>query len=130
MASLLIVDDDETILEVLFELFSDGHLCHTAPTAEEALKQLRAHDYDVVITDVSMPGMSGEDLLGFIKVYRPKTPVLFISGSAGREHAERLLTRGASDYLLKPFSLEEIAERVARTIEYRRRLNPNHLYTN
>src|SRR2546423_1353532 len=94
MASLLIVDDDETILDVLFELFSDGHLCHTAPTAEEALKQLRAHDYDVVITDVSMPGMSGEDLLGFIKVYRPKTPVLFISGSAGREQAERLLPTG------------------------------------
>ena len=125
MASLLIVDDDETILDVLFELFSDGHLCHTAPTAEEALKRLRAHDYDVVITDVSMPGMSGEDLLGFIKVYRPKTPVLFISGSAGREHAEKLLMRGAFDYLLKPFSLEEIAERVARTIEYRRRLDPN-----
>jgi len=125
MASLLIVDDDETILEALFELFSDGHLCHTAPTAEEALKRLRTQDYDVVITDVSMPGMSGEDLLGFIKVHRPKTPVLFISGSAGRERAERLLTRGASDYLLKPFSLEEIAERVARTIEYRRRLDPN-----
>jgi DNA-binding NtrC family response regulator len=130
MASLLIVDDDETILDVLFELFSDGHVCSTAPTAEEALKQLRSQDYDVVITDISMPGMSGEDLLGFIKVYRPKTPVLFISGSAGREHAERLLTRGAFDYLLKPFSLEDIAERVARTIEYRRRLDPNHLCRN
>src|SRR2546423_4637826 len=100
MASLLIVDDDETILDVLFELFSDGHVCSTAPTAEEALKQLRSQDYDVVITDISMPGMSGEDLLGFIKVYRPKTPVLFISGSAGREDAGRLVPRGAFRYLV------------------------------
>ena len=130
MASLLIVDDDETILGVLSELFSDGHLCHTAPTAEEALKRLRAQDYDVVITDVSMPGMSGEDLLGFIKVYRPKTPVLVISGLAGKQHAERLITRGAFGYLLKPFHLEEIAERVEHTIAYSQRLDPNHFSTN
>jgi DNA-binding NtrC family response regulator len=130
MASLLVVDDDETILEVLFELFSDGHVCHTASTAEEAVERLMSQDYDVVITDVSMPGMSGENLLGFVKVYRPRTPVLFISGSSGREHAERLLQRGACGYLLKPFQLEEIAEKVARTIEYRRRFNPNHLSTN
>ena len=130
MASLLIVDDDETILDVLYELFSDGHLCHTAPTAKDALKRLRSQDYDVVITDISMPGMSGEDLLGFIKVHRPKTPVLFISGSAGRQHAERLLTKGAFDYLLKPFPLEEIVQRVARTLEHRKRLDPNRLYMN
>jgi DNA-binding NtrC family response regulator len=130
MASLLIVDDDETIRDVLLELFSDVHLCRAASTAEEAVERLMSQDYDVVITDVSMPGMSGENLLGFVKVYRPKTPVLFISGSAGREHAERLLKRGAFDYLLKPFSLEEIAKRVARTIEYRRRLDPNHFCTN
>jgi DNA-binding NtrC family response regulator len=130
MASLLIVDDDEVILGVLSELFSDGHVCHTAPTVEEALKRLRAQDYDVVITDVTMPGMSGEDLLGFIKVYRPKTPVLFISGSAGRQYAERLIKKGAFDYLSKPFRLEDVAERVARTIAYRRRLDPNHLCTN
>jgi DNA-binding NtrC family response regulator len=130
VTSLLVVDDDKTILDVLFELFSDGHLCHTASTAEEAIERLMSQDYDVVITDISMPGMSGENLLGFVKVYRPKTPVLFISGSSGREHAERLLKRGASGYLMKPFQLEEIATKVARIIEHRRRLDPNHLCAN
>ena len=124
MASLLIVDDDETILDVLYELFSDGHLCHTAPTAEDALKQLTSHDYDVVITDICMPGMSGEDLLGFVKAHRPGTPVLFISGSTNEERAERLLTKGAFDYLQKPVQLEEITRRVARAVEHRRRRPP------
>jgi DNA-binding NtrC family response regulator len=122
MASLLIVDDDEVILTVLSELFSEGHLCHTAETAEEALKQLDLHDYDVVITDVSMPGMSGEHLLGFIKTHKPGTRVIFISGSTDREDAKRLRVKGAVDYLMKPFNLEEIREKVAKAIAHRRRL--------
>ena len=119
MDSLLIVDDDETIREALFDLFSEEHLCHTAATAEEALNQLQAHEYDVIITDISMPGMSGEDLLGFIRTYRPRTPVIFISGSSDRTCAERLMRKGAVDYVFKPFRLEDIQERVSRA--YRRR---------
>lgn len=121
MASLLIVDDDEAIVNNLFDLFSEEHVCHTAGTAEEALKKLEAQDYDVVITDIAMPGMSGEDLLGFIKIYRPRTPVLFISGSMDRHRAEGLLVKGAFNYLLKPFRLEEIEEKVSRAVEFRGR---------
>ena len=124
MASLLIVDDDQTFLDVLSELFSAEHLCHTAATAEEAVESLSAHDYDVIVTDVSMPGMSGEDLLGFVKAHRPGTPVVFISGSTNEERAGRLLTKGAFDYLQKPFQLEEITRRVARAVEHRRRRPP------
>lgn len=124
MASLLIVDDDEIIRGVLYELFSPAHLCETAPTAEDALTRLGSRDYDVVITDLCMPGMSGEQLLGFLKVHQPRTPVLFISGSSGRESAERLLKRGASDYLVKPFPLDELAAKVERLIQHRRRVAP------
>ena len=121
MPSLLIVDDDETIVTNLLDLFSEGHVCHTAGTAEEALKKLEALEYDVIITDIAMPGMSGEDLLGFIKCYHPRTPVLFISGFMDRQRAEGLRVKGAFDYLLKPFRLEEIEEKVARAVEYRGR---------
>ena len=120
MASLLIVDDDAIILNMIFDLFSEEYLCQKAATAEDALTQLKAHDYDLVITDIFMPGMSGEDLLGFIKVYRPRTPVLFISGAANREYAERLMAKGAFDYLLKPFRLEELEQRVTRAIKNNR----------
>lgn len=124
MASLLIVDDDPVFLEVLSELLSAEHLCHTASTAEEAIGRLDSHDYDVIVTDISMPGMSGEDLLGFVKAHRPGTPVLFVSGSTDEERVERLLTRGAFDYLQKPFPLEEIGKRVARAVAQRRRRTP------
>ena len=124
MASLLIVDDDPCVLDVLRDLFSVEHLCHTATTAEEAVERLAAHDYDVIVTDVSMPGMSGEDLLGFVKAHRPGTPVIFISGSTNEERAQRLVTKGAFDYLQKPSQLEEIIKRVARAVRHRRRRPP------
>ena len=121
MASLLIVDDDQTFLEVLSELFSAEHLCHTAATAEEAIGHLDSHEYDVIVTEISMPGMSGEDLLGFVKAHRPGTPVLFVSGSTDEERAARLLRKGAFDFLQKPFPLEEISRRVSRAVGQRRR---------
>lgn len=122
MASLLIVDDDQTILDMLVELFSEEHLCHTAGSAEEALEQLGSQDYDVIITDIGMPGMGGEDLLGFIKTHRPMTPVIFISVSNDMRRADRLLVKGAFGYLQKPFRLEEIEAQVSRALEHRRRL--------
>jgi DNA-binding NtrC family response regulator len=116
MASILIVDDDEPLREALVDLFSEEHLCHSAGTAEEALTQIHSHEYDLIITDISMPGMSGEDLLGFIKSYYPRIPVIFISGAADMEDAQRLIRKGAFGYLTKPFRLEEIEEKVARAI--------------
>jgi DNA-binding NtrC family response regulator len=121
MATLLIVDDDPTLLGVLTELFSGDHLCHTASTAEEALQTMGSCDYDVIITDLTMPGMGGEDLLGFAKTHCPRTPVLFISGSTDEGRARLLLTKGAFDFLQKPFELPEIFEKVALALEERRR---------
>jgi DNA-binding NtrC family response regulator len=120
MGSLLIVDDDLTLLEVLSELFS-GMEVHSAISAEEALDRLSKEKYDVVVTDISMEGISGEALLGFVKTHSPGTPVIFISGSIDTERAERLKVKGAFDYLKKPFQLPEIYEKVALALEHRRR---------
>lgn len=122
MAAILIVDDDELILDTLIELFSEEHQCDMARTAEDALQKLESQDYDLVVTDISMPGMSGEDLLGFIKMHRPKTSVLFITGSLDRQYAERLIQKGAFAYLLKPFRLEELEQRATHALEYRKRI--------
>ena len=121
MASLLLVDDDKTLLEVLFELFSEEHECDHAATAEEAFGLLRALEYDLVVSDITMPGMSGEALLGFIKANSPRTPIIFISGSKDGELARRLQVKGAAGFLSKPFNLSEISESVARTLEARGR---------
>ncbi|HVF42339.1 MAG TPA: response regulator [Pyrinomonadaceae bacterium] len=120
MAAILIVDDDEAVRDVLYDLFSDEHLCHVAATAEQALAFIDDQPYDVVLTDISMPGLSGLELLGHLRQARPGTPVIVISGIGDRSHAEGLIGLGAFDFMLKPFRLEEIEKSVGRALEYGR----------
>src|SRR5882724_2519008 len=120
MAEILVVDDDDLIRDTLYELLSPEYLCRTAETAEEALARLEAETFDVVLTDISMPGLSGRELLGRVWQKYPKTPVIIISGISDQEHAEGLIKLGAFDYLLKPFRLETVEASVKRAIDYRR----------
>ncbi len=122
MPLVLVVDDDEKIRDTLYELLSAEYLCKTAETAEKALARLAAEAYDVVLTDISMSGLSGLELLGQIRQNYPQTPVIIISGIGDQEHAQGLIKLGAFDYLLKPFSLEAVEKSVRRALLYRRRL--------
>ena len=122
MAAVLIVDDDDYVRDALYDLFSEGHLCHAAETAEKAQEYLEVETYDVVLTDISMPGLSGLELLGYVLQRQPDTPVIIISGISDQAHAEGLIKLGAFDYLLKPFRLETVEQSVERAIERRRML--------
>lgn len=119
MALILVADDDETIREALYEFLSEEHRCQTAESAEEALALLEAEPYDLVLTDISMPGLSGLELLGHSRQKYPDTPVIIISGIADKAHAEGLIKIGAFDYLLKPFRLKSVERSVKRALEYR-----------
>lgn len=121
MAAILIVDDDDAVRDVLYDLFSEEHLCHAAATAEQALAYLGEQTYDAVLTDISMPGLSGLELLSHLRQEQPDTPVIVISGIGDREHAEGLTRLGAFDFILKPFSLETLEASVARALEQSRR---------
>jgi DNA-binding NtrC family response regulator len=120
MAAILIVDDDDLIRDTLYELFSEDHLCHAANTAEKALSFLGEQSYDVVLTDISMPGLSGVELLGTVRQTQPDTHVIIISGIGDETHAEGLKRLGAFDYILKPFRLQVVEASVARALEYRK----------
>ena len=122
MAEILIVDDDDIIRDTLYELLSENYLCQTAETAEKALARLKASPFDVVLTDISMPGLSGLELLGQVLQHYPRTPVIIISGISDQEHAQGLIKLGAFDYLLKPFRLEVVEKSVKLAIDYRRKL--------
>lgn len=108
MPKILLVDDDETIRDTLYELLSQDYFCQTAETAEKAFARLEADEYDVVLTDISMPGLSGLELLGHVRQKFPDTPVIIISGIGDQEHAQGLSRLGAFDFLLKPFGLEVV----------------------
>src|SRR5882762_4185050 len=121
MPRVLVVDDDDTIRDTLYDLLSEEYLCQTAETAEKAFARLEADSYDVLLTDISMPGLSGLELLGHVRQKFPNTPVIIISGIGDQEYAQGLIKLGAFDFLLKPFSLEVVEKTLKRAVEYRRR---------
>jgi DNA-binding NtrC family response regulator len=119
MALVLIVDDDEKIRDTLYDLLSSLYHCRTAESSEKALALLAAESYDLVLTDLSMSGISGVELLSLILQKYPTTPVIIISGISDQEHARGLIKMGAFDFLLKPFRLDVIEESVKRALDYR-----------
>lgn len=108
MPTILIVDDDALVRGILLEFLSDNYECNTASTAEEAFQYLEIQNYDAVITDISMPGMSGVDLLKRVQLKDLQTPVIFVSGKSSEQESEMLLQLGAFAYVTKPFQLDQI----------------------
>ena len=126
MATLLIVDDDTLVRETLHELLSASHECHQADRAEQAMTYLEIENYDAVITDISMPGLSGRSLLKYIQARHAGTPVIVISGMPGEENRgdrRELLDLGAFAFLSKPFKLEEIEATLELAIAHRQNLS-------
>lgn len=118
MATLLIVDDDTLIRDTLHELLSEQHECHTADRAEQALSYLEVEKYDAVITDVSMPGLTGREILMYVQNQHPSTPVIVISGKPDGADGKSLVEMGAFAYITKPFQLDDIEATVMRAIEH------------
>ena len=123
MATLLIVDDDTLIRDTLHEFLSEKHECHTADRAEQALSYLEVERYDAVITDVSMPGLTGREILMYVQNQHPTTPVIVISGKPDGSDGKSLVEMGAFAYLTKPFQLDEIEEIVTRAIAQHQELD-------
>lgn len=121
MESILIIDDEASVLHVLSSALSDKYECHTAPDAETALGMMDIREFAAVITDISLPGKSGIELLGAMRQNKPETPVIVISGIHDVAYAQGLIEMGAFGYLPKPLSLSHIDSLVARAVEVRRR---------
>src|ERR1700704_3051092 len=115
MATLLLIDDDSLIRDMLYDLFSGAHECHTADRAEQALEYLEIETYDAVLTDISMPGLGGVEILKCIKERYSTTPVIVISGKV-EEDDQALIELGAFAYFAKPFQLEEVEDAVIRAV--------------
>jgi two-component system response regulator AtoC len=116
MATLLIVDDDTLVRDTLHDLLSPPHECHTADRAEQAFAYLEIETYDAVLTDLSMPGLSGRELLNYVQDKHPATPVIVISGMPEGGYGQEVIDMGAFAFFHKPFKLEEIEDAVERAI--------------
>lgn len=114
--SVLIVDDDEAARSFCAEaLTSLGFATQTAESGARALVLLASGQFDIVLTDVRMPGMSGVDLLKTIKQDYPSVDVVMLTAYGSIASAVQAMKQGAYDYLTKPFKLEEF-ERVFRRL--------------
>src|SRR5215471_14541820 len=96
---LLIVDDEAEVRSVLHDLLSGKYECAEAPSAEEALAQLRESNFELVISDITMSGMSGLEMIPHVKAISPDTAIVMISGMQTIESAINALRLGAFDYL-------------------------------
>jgi DNA-binding NtrC family response regulator len=121
MATLLLIDDDPTIRELLDMLFSKSHECHTADRAEQALEFLEFQTYDAVITDISMPGLGGVEILRRIVQDHPTTPVIVITGR--EDHfKDVVLKMGAFAFFSKPFPMAGLEHAVTNALAHQQPL--------
>lgn len=119
---VLIVDDSPVMRSFIRRVltlsgFEVGE-CVEASSGEEALLKLEAHRIDVILTDINMPGMNGEELLKKLGAdgILQKIPALVISTDATRERILRMLALGAEGYMSKPFSPETLREELERVL--------------
>jgi CheY-like chemotaxis protein len=114
---VLVVDDEPQIREVICTMLSDrGFVVRAADGAKAALNLLRSESIDLICTDLVMPDMSGNKLIGEIKLCSPKTPVIVCSAYGIDEDVGRRVTRGEVLFLSKPFSSQELLELVHKAL--------------
>ncbi len=118
--TLLVVDDDLAMREMLASLFVErGFAVDQAASADEALESLRDVEYDVVLSDIKMPGRSGIEMVGEIREMRPETPVVLMTAFGSIDSVIESMRAGAFDYITKPFETESVMITIDRAIEHR-----------
>jgi len=127
---ILIVDDEGDIRELLGDFLGlEGYRCTLVPDAFEALNRFKeSRDFDLVMSDIRMPGKSGLELLAEIKQLDEDVMVIMISAVKDIESAISAMSKGAYDYVAKPFKLNEVALIAGKAVEKRRLVLENREY--
>jgi response regulator RpfG family c-di-GMP phosphodiesterase len=123
---ILVVDDEKVIREILADFLNmEGYVVHTVEDGVEALKELHRRSYNLVISDLKMPNMGGLELIQ--KITEESLPVLTVimTGFGTVETAIEAMKRGAYDYILKPFKVEEVMHIVQRGLDRQRLQHEN-----
>ena len=112
LRKILVVDDDPVVGKSFTRVLSQdkGYVVITAENAAQALEKLREQEYDLVFTDIKMPGMDGVELAERVKAKRPWTPVVIVTGYASTANEQGARSAGVSAFLNKPLSPEMIED--------------------
>ena len=124
--SILILDDEEMIRELLNETFEKkGYDVETAVNGKETLKKLEAKPYDLLITDLRLPDISGMQILTRVKKKNPELGVIMITAYGSIKNAVKAMKKGAFDYITKPFDLDEMEVVVDKFFEFQGLIDEN-----
>jgi DNA-binding NtrC family response regulator len=115
---ILVVDDELVVREGVRRVL-EGDLYHveTCSSGRSALELMQEKDFDLVVTDLKMPGMSGQEVLKAVKVLQAEVPVIVITGYSTVDTAVEAMRNGAIDYISKPFAPELLMEKVSKALE-------------
>ena len=118
---ILVVDDESTICDSVKKILSrKGFLVENSLNADQAIEMMKTNNYDLLITDLMMPNTSGIELIEMVKKHYPEIDVMVITGYASIETAVKATKLGALDYIPKPFTPDELAEKVQKAVEFRK----------
>ncbi|HSB33055.1 MAG TPA: sigma-54 dependent transcriptional regulator [Nitrospirota bacterium] len=119
--SILLIDDDDSLRRVIeFSLTEAGHRVQPAASGEEGLRLFESTTFDAVITDITMPGMSGMEVLARVHGLDPGLPVIMITAYGTIENAVQAMKQGAFDYITKPFNRDELRMTLDKALRMRR----------
>lgn len=117
MARIIVVEDDKSMNDILVEtLHDDGHQVTTAFSGPEAIEACKSQQYDLLITDVRLPGIDGVETIERIKRVHPEIKCIVITGYASEDTPVRAIRLNVSDYLFKPFSLAYFLNSVTKVL--------------
>ena len=129
-ARVLIADDEPEIRNVLVDLLGASYDCAAVGSAEEVLERLRTEEFDLVVSDIMMSGMSGLEMVPLVLALRPETAVVMLSGVQTVESAVGAMRAGAYDYVMKPFDLLHVEAAVQRALEHKSLRDAKRRYEN
>ena len=120
MPKILIIEDEAAIRRVLTKILteeSDTYTVEEAEDGKQGLEKIKSEDYDLVLCDIKMPKMSGEELLEAVKKIKPEIPMVMISGHGDLETAVNTMRLGAFDYISKPPDLNRLLNTVRNALD-------------
>ncbi|WP_080147038.1 response regulator transcription factor [Marinilactibacillus piezotolerans] len=129
MHPILIVEDDENLAELYKQvLLKAGFQVHTAQSGTEALEQMKQTQLDLIITDVMMPEMDGNEFVSFLRKFENDLPILMITAKGTLEDKKIGFRSGIDDYMVKPIDVQEMVLRVEALLR-RSRVNRDRAVT-
>jgi DNA-binding response OmpR family regulator len=118
LATVLVVDDEPSVSDMLCEDLSElRYKCIKASTGEEALRKLSTDNFDAILLDLKLPGISGMDVLKEVKINQPETRVIVVTAARDAQTAVEAMKVGAVDYITKPFELKRINSSIEAALD-------------